>query len=153
MSLVQSLLLKLGMFALTSGIVLWIAWQVPQTMQRPALSPQAGLAQVERLNEPSPAGDALLKAPLTVRELQRVSNEPQLIDLNRASVEDFEQLPGLGPILDRRVVAYRTSMGPFHKVEDLRAVKGIGQKKLERLRRLVTVVPPVASDKGEKVSI
>ena len=153
MSLLQSFLLKLGMLAMTMGVVFWIVSQAPQTMPRPALPQQAPLAQSDRLEAPSPVGDAPQQAPVTTREPQGVSKDPQLIDLNRASVEDFEQLPGVGPVLARRVVAYRESKGRFHAVEELRGVKGIGQKKLERLRRLVTVAPAAALDKGEKTSI
>lgn len=153
MNLLQSLLLKLGMFAVTMGVVLWIGWQMPRAMSRPALPQQAPAAQSERLELPSPVGNVSQEAPVTVAGLQGVSRAPQLMDLNRASVEEIEQLPGVGPVLARRVVAYRTSLGRFRKVEDLRGVKGIGQKKLERLRQLVTVAPPVAFDKGEKASI
>ncbi|MEC4889961.1 MAG: ComEA family DNA-binding protein [Nitrospira sp.] len=153
MSLLRSILLKLGMFALTMGVVFWIGWQVPQTMQRPASPHPAPLAQAEGLDEPSPVGAAPNQDPVTAKSPQRISTDPRLVDLNRASVEEFEQLPGVGPVLARRVVAYRESRGRFHAVEELRGVKGIGQKKLERLRRLVTVASPAASDKGEKAPI
>ncbi len=153
MSLLRSLLLKLGMFALTMGVVFWIVWQAPQTMQRPIPPQPASFAQAGGLAPSLSVGDALGQNPVPANSPQSVSKDPKLIDLNRASVADFEQLPGVGPVLARRVIAYRESRGRFHAVEDLRGVKGIGQKKLERLRRLVTVTPPVASDKGEKASI
>lgn len=152
MSLLQSLLLKLGMFALTMGVVSWILWQAPQTMQRPASSQQAALAPSDRLAVP-PVSAASQPVPAPAQEPQADSAVSRLIDLNRASVADFEQLPGVGPVLARRVVAYRESRGGFHAVEELRGVKGIGQKKLERLRRLVTVAPPSAPDKEEKAAI
>ena len=44
MSVLQSLLIKLGMLAMTMGVVLWIGWQVPQTMQRPAVTHAASLS-------------------------------------------------------------------------------------------------------------
>ncbi|MGA6829021.1 ComEA family DNA-binding protein [Nitrospira sp. NS4] len=153
MTLLQSCLLKLGMFAMTMGVVLWIGWQVPQALPRPALPQQAPVEQSERLDARLALGGVPQGVSDPANGLPGVLNEPQRIDLNRASLEDIEQLPGVGPVLARRVVAYRTSMGPFHKVEDLRGVKGIGQKKLERLRRLVTVVPLAEPDKGEKASI
>jgi len=153
MSLLQSFLLKLGMFVMTMGVVWWIGWQVPQAMPQPALQQQAPVAQSDRLDARSAVGGVPEGVSDPANELPGVLNEPQLIDLNHASLEDIEQLPGVGPVLARRVVAYRTAMGPFHKVEDLRGVKGIGQKKLERLRRLVTVAPLAARDKREKASI
>lgn len=153
MSLLQSFLLKLGMLAMTMGAVFWIVSQAPQTMPRPALPQQAPLAHSDLLATQSPVVDVPHSVSDTPSQSPGVAKGPQFIDLNRASVEDFEQLPGVGPVLARRVVAYRESRGRFDAVEELRGVKGIGQKKLERLRRLVTVAPPAAPEKGEKASI
>lgn len=61
------------------------------------------------------------------------------LDVNRATLEDFERLPGIGPGLAKLLLAHRAQHGPFLRVEDLRAVKGIGQKRFERLAPLVTV--------------
>jgi competence protein ComEA len=57
-----------------------------------------------------------------------------LIDLNRAGVDELEGLPGVGPVLAERIVAYRTDHGPFQAIEDLLSVSGIGERKLESLR-------------------
>lgn len=57
-----------------------------------------------------------------------------LVDLNRAGVADLEGLPGVGPVLAERIVAYRTEHGPFQAIEDLLSVSGIGERKLESLR-------------------
>lgn len=57
-----------------------------------------------------------------------------LVDLNRAGVDELEGLPGVGPVLAERIVAYRTEHGPFHAIEDLLSVSGIGERKLESLR-------------------
>lgn len=61
------------------------------------------------------------------------------LDLNRASAEDIEKLPGIGPAVAKRIVAYRDSAGRFSKLEDLDAVKGIGPKLLDKLRPLLVV--------------
>ncbi len=61
------------------------------------------------------------------------------LDLNRATVEELEALPGIGPALARRIVEYRERYGPFQRLEDLLEIKGIGPKRLEALRGLVTV--------------
>ena len=60
-----------------------------------------------------------------------------LIDLNKASKEDLDSLPGIGPVLAERIIAAR----PFHSVDDLSKVSGIGPKKFEDLRQLVIVQP------------
>jgi len=79
--------------------------------------------------------------------LDRMSGERLLtlglaLDLNAATPEDLEALPGVGPVLAQRIVQYRQTQGPFRKIEDLLAVHGMGKKKLTQLRPLVMVSPP-----------
>ncbi len=62
-----------------------------------------------------------------------------LIALNRADSSELEDLPGLGPVLAERIVAYREANGPFETVEDLLEVPGIGEAKLASIRDLVVV--------------
>jgi competence ComEA-like helix-hairpin-helix protein len=64
------------------------------------------------------------------------------IDLNAASVKELQQLPGVGPVTAKRIVEMREKSGRFRRVEDLLAVRGISQKKLEALKPYVTVSPP-----------
>jgi len=59
------------------------------------------------------------------------------LDLNSARLEDLMELPGIGEKLAQRLVEYRKSHGGFRSVEDLRNVRGIGAKRMERLRPLV----------------
>ena len=61
------------------------------------------------------------------------------LDLNQATAEDLEALPGIGPALASRIVEHRTLRGPFSRVEDLADVSGIGQATLEALRPRVRV--------------
>jgi len=67
------------------------------------------------------------------------SRAAAVVDINRASTEDFEKLPGIGPKLAQQIVAYRTKHGPFRRVEDLLIIKGIGSKKWKALRPYVCV--------------
>ncbi len=62
-----------------------------------------------------------------------------LVNLNTATAADFESLPGVGPVLAERIVAWRMDHGAFSSVEGLNAVTGIGPKLLAGLRDLVTV--------------
>lgn len=64
------------------------------------------------------------------------------LDLNRAAVEELMGLPGIGPVLAERIVAFREEQGPFTSVEDLLQVPGIGEATLETLRPYITVQPP-----------
>ena len=61
------------------------------------------------------------------------------IDLNAASEEQLDALPGVGPATAAAIVAYRDEHGPFGSVDDLGKVHGIGPAKLDALRDLVTV--------------
>ena len=61
------------------------------------------------------------------------------VDMDRATAAEIEQLPRIGPAMSQRIIEYRTKNGGFKTVEDLRRVKGIGVKTLEKLRPLVRV--------------
>jgi competence protein ComEA len=64
-----------------------------------------------------------------------LSSKPSL---SSATVEQLEELPGVGPVTAQRIVDYRTAHGPFASVDDLDAVPGIGPTRVEQLRDLVT---------------
>ena len=61
------------------------------------------------------------------------------VDLNTATVEQLDALPGVGPVLAQRIVDWRTQHGRFGSVNDLSKVSGIGDAKLADLKPLVTV--------------
>jgi competence protein ComEA len=62
-----------------------------------------------------------------------------LVAVNRAGVTELETLPGVGPVLAERIVAYRDQNGPFSRVEDLLHVPGIGESKLAAIRDLIVL--------------
>ena len=61
------------------------------------------------------------------------------VDLNRATVDELDVLPGIGPATAAAIVAYREQVGPFAAVDDLLKVQGIGPAKLDAIRGLVAV--------------
>ena len=61
------------------------------------------------------------------------------IDLNTADAALLDTLPGIGPELASRIVEYRQTIGLFVSVEQIMDVEGIGEKRFEELRNLITV--------------
>jgi competence protein ComEA len=61
------------------------------------------------------------------------------IDINTATVDELDSLPGIGPSIAQAIVDERERNGPFRSVDDLERVRGVGPAKLEQLRHLVTV--------------
>jgi competence protein ComEA len=61
----------------------------------------------------------------------------QAINVNAATAEELEALPGIGPAIAQRIVEHRAEKGRFQSLQDLDEVKGIGTKKLEQLQPYV----------------
>jgi len=67
-----------------------------------------------------------------------VSEQYALIDLNRASEQELQALPGIGETLAERIVLAREETGGFHSKEDVLAVKGIGEATYEKIEPYIT---------------
>ena len=61
------------------------------------------------------------------------------VDLNTATLEQLDQLPGVGPVTAQRILEWRTRNGRFATVDQLREVEGIGERRFGQLRALVRV--------------
>ncbi|MDD2734117.1 MAG: helix-hairpin-helix domain-containing protein [Desulfuromonadaceae bacterium] len=59
------------------------------------------------------------------------------LDISRMSEADFDRLPGIGPALAKRIVLYRQKNGDILHVSDLTAIEGIGEKKLELIKKII----------------
>lgn len=84
----------------------------PNAVQTWRLAPRAYLRQGEKMHVPMPGGP---------------------VNVNAASMEELDTLPGIGPALAGRIIAERTQNGRFHYPEDLLCVQGIGEKTLAKL--------------------
>ena len=73
------------------------------------------------------------------------------VNVNTASSEQLQLLPGVGPALAERIIAFRDANGPFEKVDELVAVRGIGEKSLAKLRPYI--VTTGKTDLTEKVRL
>ena len=117
----QALLIVLTLAAAAGGLWLLIA---------PSSSPG-----VEITFPPTPSVAAA--SPATAETVTTPS--PGLVSLNTATAQELEELPGIGEVLAARIVAYRDEHGPFLRVDQVVAVRGIGPATYERIRGLVTV--------------
>lgn len=72
------------------------------------------------------------------------------VDINTASARELELLPGIGPVLARRIIDFRQAHGPFKSLRGLLKVSGIGEKKLAALKdRVVCPAPGGAEYHGK----
>jgi comEA protein len=67
--------------------------------------------------------------------------ENGLLDLNTATLEQLDKLPGIGESKAKAIIEYRTKKGRYKRVEELMEVKGIGEKMFEKLKVLMYVAP------------
>ena len=65
------------------------------------------------------------------------------LNVNTATAVELESLPGIGPALAQRIMAYIAANGPFQTIEELKDVEGIGDEALERLRPCISVTEVV----------
>jgi competence ComEA-like helix-hairpin-helix protein len=73
------------------------------------------------------------------------------IDLNLANVKEPQEFPGVGPVTAQRIIDMREKSGRFHRVEDLLAIRGTSQTKLDAMRPCVTVsAPPAPASPAQK---
>lgn len=80
--------------------------------------------------------DAASGARLHATPLQQ-AEEP--VDINTATAEQLEKVPGIGPATAARIIEWRETQGRFERLEDLLNVRGIGTKTLEKLRPYLKV--------------
>ncbi len=75
----------------------------------------------------------------TDRSSGNLLTEGRRVNINAAGADELEKIRGVGKVLAGRIVAYRTSNGPFISVEDIKKVRGIGQAMFEKIKARITV--------------
>lgn len=63
------------------------------------------------------------------------------VDLNLSPPDSLELVPGIGPVLAGRIIAFRDSVGPFAKLEDVMKVEGIGRVTFEKIKPYLEIRP------------
>ena len=85
--------------------------------------------------------DSVFAARTAAASPARADAKRTTLDMNAASRGQLIALPGIGPALADRILAYRAAHGRFRNVSDVKKIVGIGPKKYERLRGLIEVKP------------
>jgi competence ComEA-like helix-hairpin-helix protein len=67
--------------------------------------------------------------------------------------EELQQVPGIGPSTAQKILQARKSYGAFKSVDDLQAIQGIGPKRLEKMRKYLTVGKAAPSNKVQKSTV
>ena len=82
-------------------------------------------------------------APPTVASAVGASNDASRprININTATAEELDALPGVGEVTAARIIAYRDQNGPFRAVDDLIHVEGIADRTIDAVRDMVTIGP------------
>lgn len=132
-----------GAWLVLALVAIGAGWDATAIWRRPApraTAEAARAAQGWRPDSPAavpspPDSERSEASGPPARELARV------ISLNRASAAELDELPGIGPVLARRIVEHRDRHGPFRSPEELRAVRGVGPALLARLRGRVVAGP------------
>ncbi len=84
-------------------------------------------------------GIALVLAPAAAMAQTGPVSTGDKINLNTATVEQLQALPGVGPATAKSIVEYRNKVGKFNKIEEVLNVKGIGEKKFQRIKDRLTL--------------
>jgi competence protein ComEA len=99
----------------------------------------------DQIRVPLKQADTETQAPAGTRaktfEDSPAASQPgsELIDINAASIDELDQLPGIGPVTAQKIVTYREENGPFATIEAIQDVPGIGPAKFEGMREMITV--------------
>ncbi|MFG0305580.1 MAG: ComEA family DNA-binding protein [Phycisphaerales bacterium JB040] len=110
----------------------------PATADAPADAPTEAYPVVYLDEHASRSADPSGSEPATPAESPGAPSAIQLIEINRADAAELQLLPGIGPVLAKRIVDDRSANGPFLDADDLQRVKGIGEKTAAKLAPMIT---------------
>jgi competence protein ComEA len=98
------------------------------------------------ISQPALAGTSQSPAPAAAAA---AAPSKPAINLNTATIEQLETLPGIGRKTAERILEFRTKSGGFKRIEELMNVKGIGEKSFLKLKPLVVVPPKTDKAPGD----
>jgi competence protein ComEA len=125
------------LFLLAGFVVGSLIWMYRQSQPPPAVNPAevAAFEDYARIL----GSDTINSRPETVEGSSKEMLPTARLDLNAATYEELLRLPGIGPVMAKRIIEYRRTNGPFRHPEELKKVKGIGVKTYDKLARLLVI--------------
>ena len=109
----------------------------PTATPSPTPVPAGGAAGTSAAASEAPAPEAS-PAPAEEPVLEEVLVEKS-VDINQASLEELDRLPGIGPALGQRIIDYREQNNGFYDIEEIMEVSGIGEKTFQKLEPYIYV--------------
>jgi competence ComEA-like helix-hairpin-helix protein len=79
---------------------------------------------------------------LPISEAAKKKPPAQPVNINTATSEELQLVPGIGPATAQKILQMRKSYGPFKSVDDLLAIRGLGPKRLEKMRKYLVAGKP-----------
>lgn len=95
------------------------------------------IARYDAELHPTAPAAVVQAAPPAAHRQAAALRDGERMDINRASAEELELIPGVGPSLAKRIVQARDAGGPFRRPEELTRVKGVGAKTLRKLSQFL----------------
>ena len=108
------------------------------------ITPQIGESPTRHVS-PSPtsstpqSNSTLSQTPETTDPSTSGSVDSSPVNINTADLEELQRIPGVGPATAQHIIEYRNQAGGFRSIEDLKNVKGIGDKKFAKMAPMITV--------------
>ncbi len=81
----------------------------------------------------------LVLTPVSALAQKAKAPSTEKININTATVEQLQTLPGIGPAMAKGIVEHRNKVGKFTKIEEIINVKGIGEKKFQKIKERLVV--------------
>ena len=89
--------------------------------------------------EVAPKSVAIIATPEVTAAAPATAAQSKIVHINTATLADFDSLPGIGPVLSKRILDYREKNGPFASIEGIKKVSGIGDKTYLKFKDLLAL--------------
>jgi len=105
-----------------------------QQLNIPYLEGQTPAEESASLELPGSSGNNEISTPES-----SLSTDGELININTATLEELDSLPGVGPTIAQRIIDYRNENGPFSTIEEIMDVSGVGPATFDEIENMITV--------------